>query len=149
MPIRNTATYRILSNILQTTFGKSSETKYVTHYLTAFIPADGMVQFRVTMHVSFPDQRVMIDQRRKYRQQCSDVISAAMKKIEEQYKTELENMEKLLGKTEQPYEKAPWNAIKLKLVDSSVQESIEYVSVSNPKKQALFRFSCVCSLEEK
>lgn len=146
MPITNVATYRILSNLLQTSFGKSSEVKYVTHYLSATVVSDNMVRFKVVMRVSFPDQRAMLDQRNKYRTQCSELISATMKKIEESYVEEIENMNKLLGKTEQPFEAAPKDKIKLKLIPSTTQESIEYLSVSNPNKQAVFNFSCVCEV---
>lgn len=146
MPITNVATYRILSNLLQTSFGKSSEVKYVTHYLSATVVSDNMVRFNVVKRVSFPNQRTMLDQRNKYRSQCSDLISLAMKNVEDSYAEEIENMSKLLGRTEQPFEAAPKDKIKLKLIPSSAQESIEYLSVSNPDKQAVFNFSCVCEV---
>lgn len=150
MTIKNVARYKIITDIIQTSFGKSSEVKYVTHFLSAKMPLDDTIEFSVAIRVNFPDQSVMLQQRAKYRREALAILASSAKKIEAEYKETLESRKKLGDDsvaTKQPYEKEPQKAIKITVLPDTIRETIEYISVANPSKQAIFTVKCLAKVD--
>ena len=141
MPIKQTARYRILANSVQRSFGVTSEAKYPTHFVKANVTTDDHIQFICQTTVNFGHQNVFLEMRHKYIAECVGLVEQSMRRIEEDYKDQIEQKGKLLEPKIEPYEKAAPKSIKLKLLPNTLRDELDYVSYSlyNPQKTAFFR----------
>jgi hypothetical protein len=148
MSIKETAKYRILANTIQKGFGNSSLVKYPTHFIKANILTDNRMQFICQTTVNFGHQNVFIEMRKKYISECISLVQQTMQIIEEDYRKCIQDKTKLLEPKIEPYEKPAPKSIKLKIIDETIQDDIEYVSYSlyDPKKTAYFRLSVVVEI---
>ena len=141
MPIKQTAKFRILANAVQRNYGVTSETKYPTHFLKANILTDDHIQFICQTTVNFGHQNVFQEMRHKYIAELVGLVEQSMKRIEEDYKKQVEQKDNLLEPKVEPYEKPAPKSIKLKLMPETMKDDLEYISYSlyNPQKTAFFR----------
>ena len=148
MSIKQTARYRILANAVQRSYGVTSEAKYPTHFVKANVLTDDHIQFICQTTVNFGHQNVFLEMRHKYIAECVGLIEQSMRRIEEDYKTQVEQKEKLLEPKIEPYEKAAPKSIKLKFMSETMRDDIEYVSYSlySPQKTAFFRVFVLAEL---
>lgn len=148
MSIKETAKFRILSRALQTSFGTSSEVKYPTHHVKANIISDNQVVFTCQTTVNFGHQSVQQEMRRKYIDECVNLVLQSMKKVEEGYKSIVEEKDRLIEPKKEPYEKEAPRTIKLKLLPNTLQDSVEYLSYSiySPQKAAYFKIAVVAEI---
>jgi len=150
MPIQHKARYRILANLLQTSFGKSSLVKYPTHFLKMSLVNDSQIVVKYNTTITFGHQNVYLELRRKLREEANDIIKAHLEKIVEEYKEAIQSKDKLLEPRVQPYEAPPEKTISLKLQEHTVSENLEYVSKSiyNPDQQkAFYHIQCVVEVK--
>jgi hypothetical protein len=86
--------------------------------------------------------------RKKYISECISLVQQTMQIIEEDYRKCIQDKTKLLEPKIEPYEKPAPKSIKLKIIDETIQDDIEYVSYSlyDPKKTAYFRLSVVVEI---
>ena len=146
MPIKDTAKYRILSRVVQRSYGKSSEVRYPTHFLTMTMPFENIVQVKFMMIVNFGHENMMFELKTRYKNEALDRIKDAAEKTMADYKIEVEKLEAVEHMhVPPPYEEAPKKTVVLKLQENSIQESIEYVSTSlySPKKTAYYRMTAL------
>jgi hypothetical protein len=148
MSIKDTAKYRILANAIQTSFGHSSLLKYPTHFVKANVISDEHIRFMCQTTVTFGHENVFHALRKKYINECLELVAKTMKRIETAYVEEIEIKGKLLEPKVEPYEKAPPKSIKLKLIDETLQDEIEHLSYSiyNVKKTVFFRIFIVAKI---
>lgn len=149
MTIKDTAKYRILANAVQRSFGVTSEVKYPTHFVKANVVSDDHMQFICQTTVNFGHQNVQLEMRHKYLAECVGLVKQSMKRIEEEYKKQIEDKNKLLEPKKEPYEKPAPKSIKLNLLTETLRDDIEYVSYSiyDPKKTAYFRIVVLAQIE--
>lgn len=150
MPIKDTATHRILSNIIQTTFGKQTEVRNPTHFLSLEIPTDGYIKAKFLMIVRIGHQHNQLEfMKYKYQKEAVNYISTALKKVAEQYKEAVESKEKLLEPKEEPYEKKPKKSIKLVLDENTLSDTYEFVSPASltALKTAYYRVQVYAKIE--
>lgn len=137
MTIKNLSEYQLLANILQTTYGKTSE-KSKTHFVNMSLVLDNRIAVRFQSIVNFGHQNVFLELKNRYKQEAMEVIQKTLESLAEEYKVAAkESLNKNIKKT-----------IKLKVSDPSISESIEYVSTSlyNPNKTAFYRVGCIVEI---
>jgi hypothetical protein len=149
MPIKETAKYRILSNAIQRSFGVSSLVKYPTYYIKANIISDNEIVFNCQMTINFGNQNIFQEMRRKYIEECIQLISKSMKKIEAEYKKLIEEKSKLIEPKKEPYEKPPPSSISLELLPNTIQDNLEYINytIYNTQKNAFFRVTVLAKIK--
>ena len=54
MPIQQRARYRVLTNLLNTSFGKSSEKQYPNHFIKMTMPLENTIQIKAQILVNLP-----------------------------------------------------------------------------------------------
>lgn len=148
MPIKETAKYRVLANAIQRSFGVSSEVKYPTHFIKANIISDNEIVFTCQTTVNFGHQNVQQEMRRKYLDECVELVLKSMKRVELEYQKIVEEKEKLIEPKKEPYEKEAPKQVKLTLLPNTLQDSIEFLSYSiySPQKSAYFRIAVVAKI---
>lgn len=141
MSIKETAKYRVLANAIQRSFGVSSLVKYPTHYVKAHIVSDSEIAFTCQMTINFGSQNVLQEMRHKYIEECIQLITQSMKRVETEYKNLIEEKSKLIEPKKEPYEKEAPSSISLKLLSNTVQDNLEYLthSIYNTQKNAYFK----------
>jgi len=149
MTIKQTAKYRVLANVVQTTFGKSSEAKYATHFVNMTIPAENQILIRYQTIVNFGHQNVYLELRRKYKEEALEIVKKHIERVAEEYKKQVEDKQKLLEPKVEPYEEAAPKSISIKVLDSTIQESIENISMSiyNPVGTSYYRITCMAEVK--
>ena len=149
MSIKQTAKYRILANAVQRSFGVTSQVKYPTHFVKANVVSDDYIQFICQTTVNFGHQNVQLEMRHKYLAECVGLVKQSMKRIEDEYKKQIEDKEKLLEPKKEPYEKPAPKSVKLPMDENTLRDEIEYVSYSiySPKKTAYFRIIVLARIE--
>jgi hypothetical protein len=169
MPIIDVPTYNALSNVLQTTFGKSSDqrSKFVphTHFLSMSIIADNLIKINYMTVVNYGHEQVRMDLRQMHLNEGLEVMRAVLKKAAEEYKDYVENVIKAhSGLQKRPYtsinnaldEKPiakdnglPQDTISLKLLENTISDTYEITNVNayNSRKSAYFRMSAVAKVK--
>ena len=149
MPIQQRARYRALANLLNTSFGKSSEKQYPNHFIKMTMPLEDTIQIKAQILVNLPgSNNVYNEMRVKYREELLDMIKKRLERIAEEYKRCLEEKENAGNVTTQKYEEPAPNSIKLTVNNYSIQEWIEHVSMSayRTNKTCIFHLHCIASV---
>ena len=149
MPIQKRARHRIISNLLDTTFGKSSEKMYPNHFLKLSMPLENTLQIKGQIIVRLGGTNMYHEMRRKYREELMEIIKKRLERIAEEYKKAVEERQNLLEPRKEKYEEPAQKTIKLTVEPSSIQESLEYIGMSayNTEKTCIFRIECLANLE--
>lgn len=149
MPIQQRARHRIISNLLNSTFGKSSEKSYPNHFIKLSMPLENTIQIRGQIIVRLGGINMYHEMRRKYREEILDIIKKHLERIAIEYKAEIEKKSNLLEPKVEKYEEAPAKTIKLSIEPSSIQESLEHISMSayNTEKTCIYRLDCTANIE--
>lgn len=118
--------YDILSNVIQTTFGKSSQRGPFNIKMS--VETDSLMRVTVRTLTSFGHDSVYRDMLPTWRKQCLDIMTEALKKAEEEYK----NAPKKFDQTPK--------TVKLKLKPETIEDGYELLnfSVYSPKKDINF-----------
>jgi hypothetical protein len=149
MPIQQRARYRVLTNLLDTSFGKTSERQYPNHFIKMTMPLENTIQVKAQIIVNLGGStNVYNEMRKKYREELLEVIGKRLERIADEYKVAVEGKEGLLSYREQPYEAAPEKTVKLSVDTHSIQEWIEHVGMSayRTNKTCIFHLHCVASV---
>ena len=149
MPIQQRARYRLLTNLLDTSFGKTSERQYPNHFIKMTMPLENTIQVKAQIIVNLGGStNVYNEMRKKYREELLEVIGKRLERIADEYKAAVEGKEGLLSYREQPYEAAPEKTVKLAVDSHSIQEWIEHVGMSayRTNKTCIFHLNCVASI---
>lgn len=149
MPIQQRARYRVLTNLLDTSFGKTSERQYPNHFIKMTMPLENTIQVKAQIIVNLGGStNVYNEMRKKYREELLEVIGKRLERIADEYKAAVEGKEGLLSYREQPYEAAPEKTVKLAVDSHSIQEWIEHVGMSayRTNKTCIFHLNCVASI---
>lgn len=151
MPIQQRARYRILSNLLDTSFGKSSEKQYPNHFIKMTMPLENTIQVKAQILVNLGGSiNVYNDMRQRYREELLDMIKQRLERIADEYKRAVEAAtdENMLSYRKQPYEDMPEKTIKLSVDSHSIQEWLEHVSMSayRSNKTCIYHLHCVASV---
>ena len=149
MPIQQRARYRVLTNLLDTSFGKTSERQYPNHFIKMTMPLENTIQVKAQIIVNLGGStNVYNEMRKKYREELLEVIGKRLERIADEYKAAVEGKEGLLSYREQPYEAAPEKTVKLAVDSHSIQEWIEHVGMSayRTNKTCIFHLNCVASV---
>ena len=149
MPIQQRARYRVLTNLLDTSFGKTSERQYPNHFIKMTMPLENTIQVKAQIIVNLGGStNVYNEMRKKYREELLEVIGKRLERIADEYKGAVESKEGLLSYREQPYEAAPEKTVKLAVDSHSIQEWIEHVGMSayRTNKTCIFHLNCVASV---
>lgn len=149
MPIQQRARYRMLTNLLDTSFGKTSERQYPNHFIKMTMPLENTIQVKAQIIVNLGGStNVYNEMRKKYREELLEVIGKRLERIADEYKAAVEGKEGLLSYREQPYEAAPEKTVKLAVDSHSIQEWIEHVGMSayRTNKTCIFHLNCVASI---
>ena len=149
MPIQQRARYRLLTNLLDTSFGKTSERQYPNHFIKMTMPLENTIQVKAQIIVNLGGStNVYNEMRKKYREELLEVIGKRLERIADEYKAAVEGKEGLLSYREQPYEAAPEKTVKLAVDSHSIQEWIEHVGMSayRTNKTCIFHLNCVASV---
>ena len=68
MPIQQRARYRVLTNLLDTSFGKTSERQYPNHFIKMTMPLENTIQVKAQIIVNLGgSNNVYNEMRKKYR----------------------------------------------------------------------------------
>ena len=149
MPIQQRARYRMLTNLLDTSFGKTSERQYPNHFIKMTMPLENTIQVKAQIIVNLGGStNVYNEMRKKYREELLEVIGKRLERIADEYKAAVESKEGLLSYREQPYEAAPEKTVKLAVDSHCIQEWIEHVGMSayRTNKTCIFHLNCVASI---
>ena len=151
MPIQQRARYRVLANLLDTSFGKSSERQYPNHFIKMTMPLENTIQVKAQILVNIGGSaNAYIENRKRYREELLEMIGERLKRIADQYKTNVAAAtdENLLSYRKQPYEEAPEKTVKLSVDQHSIQEWLEHVSMSayRNNKTCIYHLHCVVSV---
>lgn len=149
MPIQQRARYRVLTNLLDTSFGKTSERGYPNHYIKMTMPLENTIQVKAQIIVNLgSSNNVYNEMRKKYREELLEIIGKRLERIADEYKDAVEGKESLISYREQPYEAAPEKTVKLAIDSHSIQESLEYIGMSayRTNKTCIFHLRCVASV---
>lgn len=151
MPVKDTGTFRVLGNAIQRTFGRQSEVRNPTHFLSMELPQEGYVKIKFMMIVNLGHEHNQIEfQKVKFLKEAIDYINVALKKVAEEYKEAIEEKADLLDPKVEPYEEAPKKSITLKFDENTISDSYEFVSTSlyTPMKRAYYRVQAFAKLVE-
>lgn len=148
MTIKETAKYRILANAVQNSFGKSSLTKYSSHFVKAEVISDDHVKFLCNTTITYGHENVFIEMRKGHIEECVGLISQVAEKIEKEYARLVTEKASLLEPKVEPYEKPAPKTIKLKILSETVQDYKEILSSSiyNPQKTVLFKVQLLAEI---
>lgn len=148
MPIQQKERYRILSGLLDTSFGKSSERQYPNHFIKMTMPLEGTVVIKSQIIVNIASTNVYNEMRKKYREELLDLISNRLKVITQQYKDAVAKESKLPTRTKQPYVEPAPATVKLTVDSSSIHEWLEHVSMSayRTNKTCIYHLECVANV---
>ncbi len=151
MPIQKKARYRILTNLLDTSFGKSSENQYPNHFIKMTMPLENTIQVKSQILVNLGGSpNIYITMRPKFREELLEMIQKRLEKIAEEYKRNVEAAtdESLLSYRKQPYEAEPEKSVKLSVNNHSIQEWLEYVSMSayRTNKTCIYHLNCIVDI---
>ena len=149
MPIQRRARYRILANILDTSFGKSSEHGYPNRFVKMTMPLENSIQIKGQILINMGDSVGMYNElRKKFREELLDIIKLRLERVADEYKKALEGKEDLLSYHEQPHEEPPEKTVKLTVDPHSIQEWLEHVSMSayRSNKTCIYHLHCVASV---
>ena len=149
MPIQHRARYRVLTSLLDTSFGKSSERAYPNHFIKMTMPLENTVQIKSQILINIGGSiNIYNELRPKYREELLDLISKRLERIADEYKKALEGKEDLISYREQPYEEAPEKTVKLTVDPHSLQEWLEDISVSayRTNKTCIYHLNCTATV---
>ena len=148
MPIQQRARYRVLANLLDTSFGKSSERQYPNHFIKMTMPLENTIQVKAQIIVNIASPNVYNEMRIKYREELLEMIKKRLERIADEYKRSLEQKENAGNVTEQKYEEAPPKSVKLAVDNHSIQEWLEHVSMSayRTNKTCIYHLHCIASV---
>ena len=149
MPIQQRARYRVLANLLDTSFGRSSEKQYPNHFIKMTMPLENTIQVKAQILVNLPgSNNVYNEMRVKYREELLEMIKKRLERIADEYKRSLEEKENAGNVTVQKYEEPAPKTVKLSVDNHSIQEWLEHVSMSayRTNKTCIFHLQCVASV---
>ena len=151
MPIQQRARYRILSSLLDTSFGKSSMKVYPNHFVKMTMPLEGTIQIKCQVIANVGgSENSYIELRKRMREELLKSVAVQLKSLTERYKQAVKDSsdESLLSYRKQPHEEPAQATIDLKLDQSSIQEWIEHVSMSayRTNKTVLYHLHCVANV---
>lgn len=127
--IKEKEKYDILSNLIQTSFGKSS-VRGGTFNIKMNVQTDSLMKVTVRTLTSFGHDSVFRDMQPKWKSECLDILNQALKKAEEEYKE--------AAKTKKNDETP--KTIKLKVKPETIEDDYTLMnfSVYTPKKDIVF-----------
>ena len=149
MPIQKRARYRVLTTLLDTSFGKSSERGYPNHFIKMTMPLENTIQIKSQIIINLGSSvNAYNEMRKKYREELLDLIGQRLERIAAEYKKSLEGKEDLLSFQEQPFEDPPEKTVKLSVDSHSIQEWLEHVSMSayRTNKTCIYHLHCIASV---
>ena len=151
MPIQQRARYRVLANLLDTSFGKTSERQYPNHFVKMTMPLENTIQVKAQILVNVGGSaNAYIENRKRYREELLDIIGKRLERIADEYKRAVEAAtdETMLSYRKQPYEAPPEKSVKLSVDNHSIQEWLEHVSMSayRNNKTCIYHLHCVVSV---
>lgn len=149
MPIQKHARYRLLANLLDTSFGKSSIKGYPNHYVKLSMPLEDTVLVKAQLIVTLGSNNMYHEMRKKYREELLETIKLRLEQVQKEYKQTVEARENLQEPTVQKHEEAPPKTVKLVLDSSTVQEWLEHVSMSSytTAKTCIYHVQCLVKVE--
>lgn len=124
--------YMALAKVLNTTWGTGSQLRMQSQSIKFNLRDDKLLKGTVTMIVNMPNSpQTAVEYKRRYKEESLNKIGAAIKNLAELY------------------EEATGKKIKLKLIETSITEGLEYISNSQyrPNLPAYFRLQCLFSIE--
>jgi hypothetical protein len=126
MTVKDFQKYQALSRVFNKTFGAPSTLKSSTETVTVKCVDDTMMSGMYLTVVNFSSEGMWRELRKRY--------------IEDG----LASLEKSLRTAEEEYETITGKKVKLKVMQNTISDSLEFVSYSlyNPKKTAYFRVFC-------
>lgn len=149
MPIQQRARYRVLTNLLNTSFGKSSEKQYPNHFIKMTMPLENTIQIKAQILVNLPgSNNVYNEMRIKYREELLEMIKKRLERIADEYKRCLEEKENAGNVTVQKYEEPASKTVKLAVENHSIQEWLEHVSMSayRTNKTCIYHLHCIANV---
>jgi len=151
MPIQQRARYRLLTNLLDTSFGKSSERQYPNHFVKMTMPLENTIQVKAQILVNLGGSaNAYIAIRPKLREELLEIIKQRLERISDEYKraAEAATDESMLSYRKQPYEEDPAKTVKLAVDSHSIQEWIEPISMSayRNNKTNIYHLHCIVSV---
>lgn len=151
MPIQQRARYRLLTNLLNTSFGKSSERAYPNHFVKMTMPLENTIQIKAQILVNLGGSaNAYIESRKRFREELLEIIGKRLERITDEYKRAVEAAtdENLLSYRKQPNEAPPEKSVKLSVDNHSIQEWLEHVSMSayRNNKTCIYHLHCVVSV---
>lgn len=126
MTVKDFKKYQALSRVFNKTFGAPSTMKSSTETVTVKCVDDTMMSAMFLIVVNFSSEGLWRELRKRYMEEAIEKITKTLRQAEEEYET-------LTG-----------DKVKLKIMQQTVSDSLEFVSYSlyNPKKTAYFRVFC-------
>jgi hypothetical protein len=151
MPIQQKARYRLLTNLLDTSFGKSSERGYPNHFVKMTMPLENTIQVKAQILVNIGGSaNAYIENRKRYREELLNIIRQRLERITEEYKIDAlaATDDSLLTYRKQPHEQPPEKTVKLSVENHSIQEWLENVSMSayRNNKTCIYHLHCVVNV---
>ena len=148
MPIQQRARYRVLANLLDTSFGKNSEKQYPNHFIKMTMPLENTIQVKAQIIVNIGSPNVYNEMRVKYREELLEMIKKRLERIADEYKRSLEEKENAGNVTVQKYEEPAPKTVKLAVDNHSIQEWLEHVSMSayRTNKTCIYHLHCIASV---
>lgn len=143
--IKETHRYRTLSKVINSSFGNSSEAKYLTHYVKFNVIGEGQLQILIAISGSLANRDREIELKRKWRQDCEELAGKYLKKIKGLYEEEVERENASPVTTPQTYEKPAPKTITLTVNEATITEGLEITtySIYNPNKHCIYRWTAV------
>lgn len=134
MPVENFDKYMELSKVLNNSWGTGSQVKPGTSQSIKFaLRDDKLLKGMFMMIVNMPNNpQTAREMKERYKNQALQMLKGALEKLKEDYQ------EQHKGKT-----------IKLKMVDRSVTEGLEYFTNAQyrPTLQAYYRLQCLVEVD--
>ena len=134
MPVENFDKYMELSKVLNNSWGTGSQVKPGTSQSIKFaLRDDKLLKGMFMMIVNMPNNpQTAREMKERYKEQALQMLKGALEKLKEDYQ------EQHKGKT-----------IKLKMVDRSVTEGLEYLTNAQyrPTLQAYYRLQCLVEID--
>ena len=126
MTVHDTKKFQVLSDLLNTSFGKSGTKPYTTQSLQARMLDDKLMKVNFMMIVNFSSDGMMFEMTKRFKNEGLSMVKAKLDRLKEEYK----------DKTDE--------TVSFKLIEATVVDSYEFLSNSlyNPKKTAYYRLSC-------
>lgn len=126
MTVKDFDQFQTLSRVFNKTFGAPSTTRTATETITVKCVDDSFLSAIYLTTVTFSSEGMWRDLRKAYLKEAVEKLGARLSAAEKEYK-------ELTGKS-----------IKLKIMQNTISDGLEYVTYSmyNPKKTAFFRVFC-------